>query len=582
MGITAQASISEPSHEPGDATRNHSALEVYANFTSAVSLSLSHSLGKKRGWLQLGPNACIEVRTLGDDLFDNSELHPWLTTTTKTSFVVKWLSSGILLISFIQVRLPRLIKMSTILSRDTQSTGLPIGLPLLLSPSGVRCQYLGAETYLKSDSRRKSAVQLKASILSHLSQQGIRPMREVIWIHVQMAPDPNNPLGPPVSLWPANLCFCEDIMTPVSSDRGGPFNMPLPDGSVDPLEEAESWFLGKSARIELSRVRMLEENEKAQALKDVEDTDEEDVLSPLEVPIDQGITPQDVSGIYPTPPDGLPPPLSGSSNPNNARSGDYDYEEKEIQPSDEKRGEHDGQENDDLFGDMDIDMFASNGLTEADFSFFDEPGIVDQDLRETGQAMALDDTNETVDPPMAFDGQGILSTPNKKGDSPSDSIIEEAQGGADGMQGMHPRSSGYWGFNRSYESSRPSLPLTGSNQMSVNNDNKPPNKDNDKSLGSVVGIEDVDYGALKRLNLRHVANSQEADEGQRGSFEHVSFQESAINFDGKYSMRGRFAFDVDELPINKDGDRRSYAENQLETTRVHPEESSMEDSGNTG
>ena len=103
-----------------------------------------------------------------------------------------------------------------------------------------------------------------------------------------------------------------------------------------------------------------------------------------------------------------------------------------------------------------------------------------------------------------------------------------------------------------------------------------------KSPGPAVGIENVDYDALKRLNLRRGPTFEDADGGQRGSFEHVSFQESTIDFDDKYGMRGRFAFDVDELPIPKDGDRHSHTENHLGTIRVSSEESSVEDSVDTG
>ena len=39
----------------------------------------------------------------------------------------------------------------------------------------------------------------------------------------------------------------------------------------------------------------------------------------------------------------------------------------------EPSGQHGNRENDDLFEDIDIDMFTTTGLTEADFSFFDEP-----------------------------------------------------------------------------------------------------------------------------------------------------------------------------------------------------------------
>ena len=109
-----------------------------------------------------------------------------------------------------------------------------------------------------------------------------------------------------------------------------------------------------------------------------------------------------------------------------------------------------------------------------------------------------------------------------------------------------------------------------------------PDKDYDKSLGSVVGIEDVDYEALKQLNLHHGATFQDADGGQRGSFHHVSFQRSTFDFDDKYNMQGRFAFSVDELPIPRHGDYLSHPEAHLKKTSVYPQESPLEDNVNTG
>ena len=104
----------------------------------------------------------------------------------------------------------------------------------------------------------------------------------------------------------------------------------------------------------------------------------------------------------------------------------------------------------------------------------------------------------------------------------------------------------------------------------------------EKFTGSAVGVENVDYDALKRLNLRHEPTFEDANGGQRGSFDHVSFQRSTISFDDKYSMRGRFAFDVDELPMPQNRDRHSHTENHFGTIKVKSEESPVEDSVDTG
>lgn len=113
-------------------------------------------------------------------------------------------------------------------------------------------------------------------------------------------------------------------------------------------------------------------------------------------------------------------------------------------------------------------------------------------------------------------------------------------------------------------------------------DNNRPDKYYEQALESTVNIGDIDYGALGQLNLRHGTTHQNAHGSQRGSFEHVPFQGSTFNFDDKYNMKGRFAFDVDELPTHPKRGDRPYRENHLSKISFCPEKSPTEDSVNTG
>ncbi len=104
-------------------------------------------------------------------------------------------------------------------------------------------------------------------------------------------------------------------------------------------------------------------------------------------------------------------------------------------------------------------------------------------------------------------------------------------------------------------------------------------KEYDTAAESTVKIEDVDYGALEQLNL----HGEKTFQNQKGSFEHVAFQGSTFNFDKKYNMQGRFAFNVDELPIQpKYGDRLSHRGNYIFKTSFCPGKSPTEDSVTTG
>ena len=110
-----------------------------------------------------------------------------------------------------------------------------------------------------------------------------------------------------------------------------------------------------------------------------------------------------------------------------------------------------------------------------------------------------------------------------------------------------------------------------------------PDKDYEKNPKSTIIIEDVDYEALEQLYLHRGLTFQDAHGGQRRSFEHVPFQGSTVNVDDKYNMQGRFAFDMDELPIHpKHEDHRPDRESRLSKFGVFPEKSPVEDSVNEG
>ena len=111
-------------------------------------------------------------------------------------------------------------------------------------------------------------------------------------------------------------------------------------------------------------------------------------------------------------------------------------------------------------------------------------------------------------------------------------------------------------------------------------DNNSPDRAYDKALESTVNKENIDYG---QLDLHIGTTFQDLHTGQRGSFEHVPFQGSTFKFDEKYNIQGRFAFDVDELPIHtKRGDLPSYSENRFSKFSAYPEKSPMEESMDIG
>ena len=95
-------------------------------------------------------------------------------------------------------------------------------------------------------------------------------------------------------------------------------------------------------------------------------------------------------------------------------------------------------------------------------------------------------------------------------------------------------------------------------------------------------MDDVNYGAFEQLDLHQRKPFSDHNKVQRGAFEHVPFQSPAFKIDDKYNTQGRFAFDVDELPKPNDGDPRPLPGTYLSNVDLFLEDSSVEDSVNTG
>ncbi|KAL8905345.1 MAG: hypothetical protein Q9207_002693 [Kuettlingeria erythrocarpa] len=191
--------------------------------------------------------------------------------------------------------------------------------------------------------------------------------------------------------WPIHLCFVlypanypglADVLEAVANDS-----------FVDPLSEAENWFLGRGAReAAIAAQRKAEEEgrlrEKHLAEASVEAQDDDDETSMSHAGrTEQYLSAQEASGIYPTPPDGLAFNTQGpftTQNPAdaplvgthllNSDASENIQGSTIASPVTNVAETHLGKvETQGLFEDMDTDMFDANGLTEADLNFFDEP-----------------------------------------------------------------------------------------------------------------------------------------------------------------------------------------------------------------
>lgn len=399
LGGPNQLAVNANNHIPMLNNSRHTASEgigmstndVYPKLLSALSTSMTYLLSKEKYYVQLASDICVDVRTLGDNRYQELELNSYPKKTMKVACNTRWLSTGSLLLSFERKVVATLFSLAHSFrghrgGNDPRGvTDVTIGDSILLSPFGVVAQYRGIECIRKDHPFYRSRADYQTSISTRLRSRGISVPVDAVWVLVLVEANgqPNrgesstdSSKGPRAALWPATLCFCKEPKDVKDSNGISVPTEAIPPGADDPLERAQAWFLGKGARQEAHELKQREEAAAARA-KEVEEAEEEDELPDLQYNAGQDMTPRDMSGIYPTPPDGIPstsPNLSVRNEPQSGGIHDNAQTAMGTTTQNERYGNQGN--NDDLFGDMDIDMFATNGLTEADFSFFDEPGAV--------------------------------------------------------------------------------------------------------------------------------------------------------------------------------------------------------------
>ncbi len=525
--------------------------QLYTRIVTAISKSLCRPLVDNKHFRQVGSSTYLEARTLGDRVTEDLGLSWASATTSSLSLDVKWLPTETLLISYSRKPLRRLSQTSHLLAYSEKK--LSRDTPLLLSPSGVIARFYGIEDVSKKDQLSHSKIDIESVVSSRLAQSGIVVPRGTQWLRVlvehtscedgrQLADHPGHPV---MTLWPAHLCFCEDAMAAVENQETGILTSSRDNGTMDALATVETWYLGKAARTTALETRQQKHELEVQQVEVSHASDDEDALSDPGLEMSHYYTaPQDVSGIYPTPPDGIPTnPIYSSPNNNPLSAGLENEENRDATPGAIRRP-FDEQGNEDLFGEMDIDMFATNGLTEADFSFFDEPNDVEME-GEPNQSLAENDLE-------------MKNIPN---------IVQEVAPARDHISYTMPENEdGHLRLATASEDEllvgelgMPPRPIAISHSLLTNYWRADP----DLAVRHATSAQET--GTLDaQPEETHVAISKErkmsddvnfdtkiVDEVhsmQRTSFDAVRFQGTSSAFDGKYEVRGRFGVDIIDPP----------------------------------
>ncbi|KAF2139353.1 uncharacterized protein K452DRAFT_360587 [Aplosporella prunicola CBS 121167] len=299
----------------------------------------------------------------------------------------------------------------------------------------------------------------KADVIRWLRRKGIclqRMEEPGKWVRIQLqtssrmdGPGPTN-ASCQECLWPAALCFfySSNLQDEVSRALESPylyrhgldqrpedgtewFRTSSQQGFEDPLDTAQNWLLGKEDRVKtvetIKARRTREENAQMTA-----DSTTTYPSSPLYARGSGYGDLHTAQGVYPTPPDAILAPgagapagmdgvvmsasgADGQGAQNQIHNGaealslpdqgavvsgvDYGNQQALMHPQESSAGgplpENDG--NDDLFEDMDEEMFGANDITEADFNFFDDgDGAGFGGLMDVSQPLAFEEPkNET-------------------------------------------------------------------------------------------------------------------------------------------------------------------------------------------
>ena len=419
-GINSNTTVPFDDIPPEGCQRNQVLLKdvtgIYDKFISAIVMSTLSSLARYRQYIPFSSNLCLNTKFpsqtqplhgVQDHAF--FEKHPALIAIN-----VQWTSSETVLISSRPTTPGNWRNLEETSLNEKNSFRVPSENTVKLAPIGLSAMYIeharpipGNDLYGSSEHLRSSNENVvrdwKFSISRFLSCYGIELPVETCWIRAQTYLPLAETLGDNLNqnssysiLWPAHLTFYDmDYYSAAEKDFTWAWEYENHE-AADPLAEAELWFLGKAGRDEV--MKEYRENAKIDANAKVDGSSSDEVsISGFVIDSQRPIDQQALTGIYPTPPDGYRSHgvgISSSAEQNDNAAvqisvGSFSEEtrplidEQQQSPTspdvDMALGEYDRlDDDDDLFGDMNTDMFTATGITEADFSFFDEPSNVDE------------------------------------------------------------------------------------------------------------------------------------------------------------------------------------------------------------
>ncbi|KAJ4349585.1 mediator of RNA polymerase II transcription subunit 13 [Didymosphaeria variabile] len=416
--------------------QQHDVVAIYGLFTSAVVALISFRLVKDYNAVALNYRTFASPFTA--QLESDSRHFHTKAPLRITNVDVSWATAGALVVSTFSLIKSDMHSLAETLPDDEQK--YLIGKCVRVAPNGILAKLMSFTDPVdtttddpgqKSQRKRprvspleKGIEKWKASVKRWLSWKGYSIPHlgtKESWVRIQFAHTGQTAASSPAFsrptreiLWPRALCFYfvdppnkpdlfnaheESLLQEV--DALAWFETPHSKGYQDPIDVAQQWFLGKMERDKVAEAQRKAKKAEEDAARAKEENHGIFPSSPLNARAGTYGDLQSVSGVYPTPPDGVPPgtvlscgdtpsvsglatnvilapggnnPAINLSVPQDITSGDA-HQQSSTSPNFDLQYEDynaDGN-NDDLFEDMDEGNFdEGNGITDADFNFFDD------------------------------------------------------------------------------------------------------------------------------------------------------------------------------------------------------------------
>ncbi|KAF2117159.1 mediator complex subunit 13 C-terminal-domain-containing protein [Lophiotrema nucula] len=423
---------------------SHDTQAIYELFTSSVIALISYHVVRDHKAVALNFRTFLsKPATQQDDESDASILSELPYRLTNLN--VYWASSGTLVVSLFSILRPEICCLAEAESDGKQSS--LVDSCVRVAPNGILAKIVSFDEFpdpvddfnqkaqrkrLKPSLGDQSVEKWKGSVKRWLSWKGYTiPDAEAktAWVRLRVAqpakpalPSPTFMNAPREVLWPRALCFFHDALSSSGHGLDGfrrfdPtqqhgaldwFETAVSGGFRDPIDVAQQWFLGKPGRDKALESRRRAKKAEEEAARPKEEVQSLYASSPLNSRTGMYGELQAVSGVYPTPPDGVAPGTavtssdhpsvpatatntilhSGGVNPsiNLSAPRESAATERPSLPATSPEFTFDqfntSAANDDLFEDTDEDHFGGNGVTDADFNFFDEPDGDDEEMRD--------------------------------------------------------------------------------------------------------------------------------------------------------------------------------------------------------